>query len=59
MRPRGTLRSITKAGSGKALVPMYWSGAMEAHSGLMVVARRARRCGWYTRAVAAGHPVDH
>ena len=24
----------------------YWSGAMEAHAGLMVVARRARRCGW-------------
>jgi len=23
----------------------YWSGAMEAHAGLMVVARRARRCG--------------
>jgi len=24
---------------------MYWSGAMVAHAGLMVVARRARRCG--------------
>jgi len=24
----------------------YWSGAMEAHAGLMVVARSARRCGW-------------
>ena len=36
----------------------YWSGAMEAHAGLMVVARSARRCGWYTRAAAAGHPVD-
>ena len=23
----------------------YWSGAMEAHAGLMVVARRARKCG--------------
>ena len=23
----------------------YWSGAMEAHAGLMVVARRVRRCG--------------
>ena len=37
---------------------MYWSGAMEAHAGLMVLARRARRCGLQTCAAAAGHPVD-
>jgi len=53
--PRTTLKGAKMVDE----VDVYWSGAMESHPGLMVVARRARRCGWYTRAVAAGHPVDH
>jgi len=39
-------RSGIVKGEKRSDVNIYWSGAMEAHAGLMVVARRARRCRW-------------